>query len=756
MKRHSIYNVTEAKDWQDATPVGNGTNAALVFGGISHDKILLNNEEWWYKQETKPLEDISCLLPEVKRLFASGEYKKAQNLYSEKIIETRWFGSAALYQPGISLNVYLKTEGEPFDYKRVLDMSSGVCTVSWTENGVRFEKSCFASNANGLIVYKLSSERKITGKIDLSLFNEENACGIFGEPFKHGISGRVRKEGEFVFFSGERGDGKRSKETVLSLGYKEKVKKFGAVAHVVGGTPDFSGVNEVLILVALYDGENEKEAKILTCMCDGDFDKLLSEHIASFSAVMNRVDFSLFTQTHRSNEELLLMAKCGNVSDELIEKLFFFGRYLLVISSGKNCLPPTLTGKWNGDYFPPWRGVFFLNENMQLILRQAYQGDLPEYLQSFFSLILSQTADYKENATKLFGKKGYLLPLYIEKDCGLIKDTQPHALFFIGGGGWVCQMMYDYWFFTGDDKFLKEKALPFMVGCLDFYEDYCITDGVFDCISNSPENKAIAEDGHKYDIARNSTFDVAIIKELASNIISAANGEEEYVEVIARCRRILSLLPEYRINEDGALAEWTDERFSDNYEHRHISHLYPVFPAREIYEGKFFEAAGKALQKRREYGLKDQSGWSIVHMANAYAKLNDGENAYDLLRLAARHVTGVNLFGYHNNTENSGVTLDGEWCRHAPHQIDENCGFTAAVQEMLVSVDGDGKIALLRALPERWKRGKITGMKIPGGKADVEWDQETAELFVTYYSQNEIVFRIPEKYKSTISRRNKP
>ena len=324
----------------------------------------------------------------------------------------------------------------------------------------------------------------------------------------------------------------------------------------------------------------------------------------------------------------------------------------------------------------------------------------------------------------------------MDNESGLKKNNQAHVIYWTGSGGWLAQFFYDYYLFTNDIEFLKNRAIPFMKEAALFYEDFLVLgkDGCYMSYpANSPENCADGkfEGALKLSVCINPTMDFAIIKELFSNLIQVCSELKINNSDVEKWKTMLSKMPSYQINRDGAIKEWLHDDFEDNYKHRHLSHIYPLFPGFEIdsvNNPELFEACKMAVQKRLVVGLKDQSGWSLAHMANINARLEQGDKAIECINHLIRFCTGSNLFTYHNDWRNMGVTLELIWSRHAPFQIDANFGLTSSVLEMLL-FSRPNFMKILPALPSGWTTGWVKRMcSRCGCQVDIEWDMKKRQI----------------------------
>ena len=314
--------------------------------------------------------------------------------------------------------------------------------------------------------------------------------------------------------------------------------------------------------------------------------------------------------------------------------------------------------------------------------------------------------------------------------------------------GWLAEHFYDYYLFTGDREFLKKRVVPWLREVALFYEDFLVEGDDGRLLFNpsiSPENRPSGE-GMSL-LTMNATMDVAICREALGNLCDACELLGIEPDGIVRWRALLDKLPEYEVNEDGAMREWLHPAFKDNYRHRHQSHIYPLFPGLEVTEEtspELFEACRIAVFKRLVIGLASQSGWSMAHMANIYARLGMGNRALECMEILARSSTGPNLFTYHNDWRDMGLSLTWGGAT-PPFQIDANFGIAAAVLEMLV-FSKPGIVKLLPALPDKWTRGSARGLRCRGGlDVEIAWDAPAKKLEATLVSDTarEILLKLP-------------
>ncbi|QGQ99169.1 glycoside hydrolase family 95 protein [Paenibacillus psychroresistens] len=734
--------------WKEALPSGNGSIGAAVYGGTYEETVMISHEDLWWQTTTPEMPDVSDKLAEVRQLLMADKAVEADQVYTKAFQERGYSPSMGCPLPLGDLKIYMPGKQAFKAYSRSLDMETGEVVVSWKDGETQFERALFVSRKQDIVVCEIRSSGSgtIESLISLDIHDRNDARTADNRvlsPLPQNMEMKV--ELPFIQYAASNDDG----------------TDFGAVARVIPfngqALADLDGLRVsnadcVLIIIKPFIKRNRVEAWLELSnellQMEDNYEQLFIPHAAEHGAIFGAMTFDIEAEDQgSSNEELLLEAYQGEAPAALMEKMWAYGRYLLISSSREGGHPCSLMGLWCGEYSGYW-AFNMVNENLQMNYWQALSGNMPELLLAVFDYFDRLIDDFKENARKLFNCRGIYIPAPTAPDSGLLKTLYPHIIYWTGGAGWVAQHYYDYYLHTGDLVFLKQRALPFLRETALFYLDFFTigADGFFiSSPSNSPENtpgnywKEELKDGEYEGVVMettiNATMDFAIAKEVFTHLIEGSKITGFHLEEITDWEANLKRIPDYQINEDGAVKEWMHPYFTDNYHHRHQSHLYPVFPGTEVTREnnpELYEAFIVALNKRLIIGLKQQSGWSLAHMANIFARMGDGERAIECLDILSRSCLLNNFYTLSNDWRGMGIGMDMGW---APFQIDANMGWSAAIQEMLV-FSVPGTISILPAIPKRWRKGSAGPLLARGGiEILLSWDQRAGTIDVELLSK---------------------
>lgn len=738
MSSLKLWYENPANTWEEAFPLGNGRLGAMVFGNIYSERIQLNEDTVWYggpRDRNNP--DALAQLPKIRELIFNNQLKEAERLAAFAL--TGVPEGQRHYEPLGDLYLFFRgEESDITNYHRQLDLETGIATITYNREGVTYRREIFTSFPDQALVIRLTADQPgslsfhtqlARGNVPGSSEPIEKRKFVYQVGFNANVDENKAISNHSTMMKGRSGgEGGVTFTSVLNI------KAEGGSVETIGNSIIVEEADTATIYLTAattfrYTDPLEYCTNRIEQLLQLSYDQLREKHLNDYQSLFHRVQFNL---PHSREKELLptdiRLNKIAEDEDPSLVMLYFqFGRYLMIAGSRPGSLPTNLQGIWNKDMLPVWDSKYTININTQMNYWPSEACNLSECHLPLFEHIERMREPGRKTAQVMYGCNGFMA----HHNTDIWADTAPQdvymsSTFWVLGAAWLSLHLWEHYEYSNDIPFL-EQSYETMKEAAQFIVDYMVEDRqgrLVICPTLSPENEYILPNGQTSVLCSGASMDSQIIRALFEACIAAAQILKIDSDYSSKLTSLLKRIPELQIGRYGQIQEWAEDYEEVDPGHRHISQLFALHPSNQIGVRETPElavAARRTLERRLAHG-GGHTGWSRAWIANMWARLEDGQLAYDNVVALLSQSTAPNLF-----------------CLHPPFQIDGNFGGTSAITEMLLQ-SHQHEICLLPAIPEAWQTGSFHGLRARGGvELDCSWEAGEITHLKVKATQNSLI-----------------